>query len=300
MEIDYIKHIFDTKLDFTFAKYIELCKKILNTGYTLLTMEEYFSLDKKPDRFIIIRHDIDDEIDLAYALKMAKVEAELGMPSTYYFRTCEKVFDKGKLREIAELGHEIGYHYEVLGDAEGDYNNAIKLFETELSKFEDIYVVKTIAQHGGPLRKGLNIVTFSNIIEVLKYLVSGDKIFDSWESKDLWKRYDFREYGIIGEPYLSIDFNEVLYLSDTNRSWMDTKYRLKDYVEIRGSPEIAIKKTDDLIKSIEEGTFQKMHILIHPSNWKERFVEWLRWLILQRVRNAGKRVLMVYWRLKNQ
>ena len=291
-----MKHIFYAKLDFTFFKYIELCKKMLQSDYAILTVEQYFLLDEKPQKFIIIRHDIDDEIDLSYALKMAKVEAELGIRTTYYFRTSEKVFDEDKIREIAKFGHEIGYHYEVLGDAQGDFEKAIGLFETELSKFEDLYEVKTIAQHGGPLRKGLNIVTFSNIIEVLKYFISEDNIFDSWESKDIWERYDFGDYGIIGEPYLSIDFNEVVYLSDTNRSWIDTKYRMKDRIEreSESGKKMAIKKTDDLILSIGEGAFQKMHVLIHPSNWKEKFVEWLRWLLLQQVRNTGKRVVMLY------
>lgn len=77
------------KRDFTFAKYVELCKKMLDSDYSLLSVEQYFKMENKPDKFIIIRHDVDDEIDLPYTLKMARKEAELGLASTYYFRTDE-------------------------------------------------------------------------------------------------------------------------------------------------------------------------------------------------------------------
>lgn len=38
---------------------------------------------------------------------------------------------------------------------------------------------------------------------------------------ELWKRYDYKELGIIGEPYLDVDFDEVFYLTDTGRRWDD-------------------------------------------------------------------------------
>jgi len=45
------------------------------------------------------------------------------------------------------LGHEIGYHYEVLSKANGDYETAVELFEQELSEFRKITDVKTICMH---------------------------------------------------------------------------------------------------------------------------------------------------------
>ena len=295
------KRVFDLKLDFTFAKYVELCRGVLDSNYSILTVEKYLTMEKRPDKFVIIRHDIDDDADLAYALKMAKFEAELGIATSYYFRTCKSVFKIDAIKEIAKRGHEIGYHYEVLGEAEGDYGKAIRLFETELSKFKDVSNIKTIAQHGGPLRSGLNVVTLSGIFGIIKNIFQRNTIFDYWESKNLWKEYDFKEYGIIGEVYLSIDYSEVAYLSDTNRTWMDTSYRLKDYVEKDGEngSGIIIKNTDELIENVKNGTLQKFIILVHPSNWKESFWEWLTWLILQQGRNTGKRCLVAYWKRQN-
>jgi len=300
MVLIYLKQIFDTKLDFTYPKYVKLCKVVIDANMTILTVKDYVLMDEKPDKFVIFRHDIDDEVDLYYASKMAKTEDELGFKTTYYFRTCEKVFEPKIIKEIADIGHEIGYHYEVLGEAEGDYSKAIELFESGLNRFKGIYNVKTIAQHGGPLRSGLNVVTLSNMLELLKYIIQRKPVFDHWESKDIWKKYDFRDYGIIGEPYLSIDFDNVVYLSDTNRSWIDTKYRLKDRVGAEQSINAVknIKRTDDLVEAIESGELQRVHILIHPSNWKETFGEWVKWFMLQQMRNVGKRVLVMVRRKK--
>lgn len=74
--------LFSMKRDFTFAKYIELCKKMLNSDYALLTVEKYLTMENKPDKFIIVRHDVDNGTDLPYTLAMARSEAELGISST--------------------------------------------------------------------------------------------------------------------------------------------------------------------------------------------------------------------------
>ena len=63
-------------LDFTHAKYRELCEVISKSEYTPLTVEKYLLLKDKPEPFIIIRHDVDGEPE--YALKVAKLENELG------------------------------------------------------------------------------------------------------------------------------------------------------------------------------------------------------------------------------
>ncbi len=291
------QNFFDTNLDFTYPKYLRLCETLVNSGLTIITLKDYLSMNKFPEKFAIIRHDIDDEIDLAIAIKMAKTENELGFKTTYYFRSNEKVFNVQYIKEISGLGHEIGYHYEVLGETDGDFERAIELFEKELNKFRQISEIKTIAQHGGPLKSGFNVVKFSNVLEIIKQMFMGKKIFDNWESKKLWDKYDFKKYGIIGEPYLSLDFEKIMYLSDTNRSWVDTKYRIKDKIKSGKSLETHnIKCTEDIIQHIKSGSVQKIHILIHPSNWKDKYGEWVKWYLLQQMRNIGKKILMVFWK----
>ncbi len=285
------QHFYE-KMDFTYHKYETFCKVLAESGIPVLTVRDYILLEKKPAKFTIIRHDIDDESDLDYALRMAVTENNFGLQTTYYFRICKNVFNTEAIKQISKLGHEIGYHYEVLGEAKGDYKKAIELFEQHLEEFRKYYDVKTIAQHGGPLRNCLNVVKISNIRSVFAYFLRGEQIFDHWESKDLWKKYDYSMYGIIGEPYISINFAEVMYLSDTNRSWVDNVYRMKDRVN-SNFQFVAIKKTDEIINHLRIGDLKKTHFLIHPSNWKITVKEWVIWLFLQYARNMGKRILIV-------
>jgi hypothetical protein len=103
------------------------------------------------------------------------------------------------------LGHEIGYHYEDLSLCKGNYESAIKHFEINLNKFRKIYPVKTICMHGSPLSK--------------------------WDNRDLWKKYNYRDFGIIGEPYFDMDFDDVFYLTDTGRRWDGDKVSVRDKVK---------------------------------------------------------------------
>ena len=218
-------------IDFTFAKYKELCETIVESEYTTLTFSQYFSLKNIPEKFVILRHDIDRRPERA--LKMAKVEKDLRITSTYYFRMKEEVFKPEMIKEIANMGHEIGYHYEVLDKANGNIKKAIEIFEEELKEFRRICDVKTICMHGNPLSK--------------------------WINKDLWKKYDFKDFGIIGEPYLSIDYKKVFYLTDTGRKW-NSRFSVKDVVDANNQPIERMKSTDDVIRMINEGYVEQICI----------------------------------------
>ena len=52
-----------------------------------------------------------------------------------------------------------------------------------------------------------------------------------YDNKLLWKYYNYRKSGIIGEPYFDIDFNEVFYLTDTGRRWDGDRVSVRDKVE---------------------------------------------------------------------
>ena len=66
------------------------------------------------------------------ALRMAELEHELGIQSTYYFRF-PYTFKPDIIRKIQALGHEVDYHYEVLSKAKGDYEkNFVVRFKGEL------------------------------------------------------------------------------------------------------------------------------------------------------------------------
>jgi len=51
-----------------------------------------------------------------------------------------------------------------------------------------------------------------------------------WDNRDLWKRYNYRDFGIIGEPYFDVNFDKVLYLTDTGRRWDGEGVSVRDKV----------------------------------------------------------------------
>jgi hypothetical protein len=98
--------------DFTLAKYEELCTVIVQSGYAVMSVKDYLSLQPR-EKVVILRHDVDRKPEKA--LKMAEIEREFDIQATYYFRSTKEVFK-------AEIMHKIGYHYEVLDKAQGNFD----------------------------------------------------------------------------------------------------------------------------------------------------------------------------------
>ena len=124
---------------------------------------------------------------------------------TYYFRAVPESWDEAIIREIASLGHEIGYHYENLTTCKGNLEQAIFDFENNLAKLRKLAPVATICMHGSPMSK--------------------------YDSKDIWNTFNYRDYGIIGTPYFNVDFNNVFYLTDTGRRWDGQNVSVRDKVD---------------------------------------------------------------------
>lgn len=230
-------------LDFTLHKYKELCQAMLD--YEILTFKDYLVRERLPDRYMILRHDVDRKPE--NALIMAKIENEFGIHASYYFRMGRRTFKPEIIKKIAEKGHEIGYHYEALDKAKGDYEKAIRIFEEELEVFRKEYDVKTICMHGNPLTK--------------------------WDNRDLWKKYDFKHYGVLGEAYLSLHDN-IPYFTDTGRTW-GYKYKIKDRFQNEMSSNLKVNTTDELIQLIRSGNGGNIYLLVHPNRWGKKPLEWL-------------------------
>lgn len=243
------------KKDFTFEMYEKLLEAGLDAEYEHLTVRDYCSCNELPKHFIIHRHDVDRKPK--NALKMAKIERDHGISSTYYFRTIKNTFKPDIISKIDSLGHEIGYHYEDLDRAGGDIKNAIISFEKELERLRQITKIETICMHGNSLR--------------------------SWNNKDMWKDISFESYDLLGEAYLSIDFMDVEYFSDTGRTWKDTEIGPLFYdfsPVIYGDTKNDIGKnyeadtTWKIIDLISSSQIDRMCILSHPNRWADNRIEW--------------------------
>lgn len=258
--------------DFTLTKYESLLQAVKKTNYSTCTILDF--LKNEPGKCIILRHDVDRAVNRNLA--MAKLEHSYGIRSTYYFRHIKETFRPEIILQMTEMGHEIGYHYEVMDKANGDMDKAIEIFREELEDFRKIAEINTICMHGNPLKP--------------------------WSNRDLWKNYDFRDFGIIGEPYLSIDYNKVFYLTDTGRTWANLKIRVKDTIEKSegksGANEKAnirpISSTDDVIHLIQSENVSRICLLVHPNRWCEDFGGWTKELLFQNVKNVGKAGIVWY------
>lgn len=228
------------KTDFSLKMYAELCR-VLKPRKTV-TVRHYLS-DKSKSPCIVLRHDVDRSAK--NALAMAQLEHTYGIKSTYYFRY-PKTFDIKIIRKICNLGHEIGYHYEVLDKASGDCSKAIELFEKELGIFRESFSVKTICMHGNPLTK--------------------------WDGKDIWRVFDFKAYGILGEAYLSLS-DIPIYLTDTGRNW-NGQNNFKDRLPAE-TDKPNFRNTADVIRFIKSNKENKICLNCHPERWGSGFLQWL-------------------------
>jgi hypothetical protein len=220
---------------------------------------------------VILRHDVDREA--GRALEMARLECDYGIRSTYYFRHKKNVFKPEIIADIANMGHEIGFHYEVMDKAKGDKVKAIEIFKKELNDLQKIANINTVCMHGNP--------------------------FAPWSNRDLWTDYSFTSFGIIGEPYISIDYEKVLYLTDTGRTWADLNIRVKDVVNksyggVNSSFIGRISSTDDVSALIQSKKVPLICVLVHPNRWCNDLPGWGKELISQNVKNIGKAGIIWY------
>lgn len=246
--------------DFTIEKYRELCQALRDADYALVNVYQY--LTNHSDRKVaVIRHDVDRKPENARAV--ARLEHSLGICSTYYFRY-PATFVPEIIKEICDLGHEVGYHYEALAKTKGDYEKAIALFTRELAEFREIYDVRTICMHGSPLSR--------------------------YDNRDLWKSYDLREFELVGEAYLSMYDKGLVYFTDTGRSW-GGKHSIRDMMPgVDGA--VSVETTDDLVRWIESGEAEGFYLTMHPERWAVSRMEWAIAYVRDVVINAGKTIFV--------
>jgi len=228
--------------DFSLNKYSELLIQLRKQGYAFQRVEDF--TQQPLNKAVVLRHDVD--LRNYAALRLARVEASLGIKSTYYFRVVKQSHNPRVIRQIVEMGHEIGYHYEDLAAQNGDYEAAIMAFEKNLEMFRQYYPIKTVCMHGS----------------------SGSP----YDNRDLWKKYRLQDFGLIAEPYLSFDFDKVLYLSDTGRRWNGFKMSLRD--KVNSAYDYDFHGTSDIIKSIATLPDQIL-FTAHPEQWTDNLPEWL-------------------------
>ncbi len=254
--------------DFTISIYQSLLSTLKEKGYAFQTFSQY--LKDPAERVIMLRHDVDDRKE--NSLAFAKIQADLGIVGTYYFRMVPQSFDPETVKAISAMGHEIGYHYEDMDFAAGDPEKAIRLFEKHLFTLRELVPVETICMHGSPR--------------------------SPYDNRDIWQYTDYRTYGIIGEPYLDLDFGRVFYLTDTGRRWDGHRVSIRD--KTANPHGLSFHSTLEIIEAIRSGKLPPVVMMnFHPQRWTEDPVLWIREWISQKAKNQAKYIL-IKWRGNRQ
>ena len=260
-------------IDYNIKIYKSLLQGLLEKGYSFITFKEYIENKEKQldpnSRFVILRHDVD--LLPQNSLRFAKIQSELGVKGSYYFRAVPESWDVSIIKEIARLGHEVGYHYETMDTAKGDLDLAWNQFKFHLNELRDLVEVSTICMHGSPRSK--------------------------FDNKEIWKKYSYDSLDITGEPYYDVNFDELFYLTDTGRRWDGWKGSVSDKVPqqkeriIQG---MVFRSTADVINSIKEDKCPKQIMFtFHPQRWHNKAIPWVKELVLQNIKNTIKRLLIV-------
>ena len=253
-------------MDFTLLKYSELVLALKDAGYEFVTYAEYAE-GRRAERLVVMRHDVDKRV--LCAMNMAREERRMNVNASYYLREDIVLYGKHVIKFFAERGHEVGYHYEELVKERGDVDKAYARFVRNIEEMRQVVDVRTITMHGSPMSR--------------------------FDSKEMWQKYDYKKLGLIGEPQMDVDWREMVYLTDTGRSWNGVSRR--DKVADRASEwkekGWVYETTDDVIKAVKEGRFPTCVMMtVHPQRWSDNMWEWTLELVMQKVKNCVKRILL--------
>jgi len=245
--------------DFTLNNYAELLHTVLSAGFSIFGLAAWLRASPQA-KAAIIRHDVDRRP--GNALKMATLENQMGVTSSYYFRMVGSAYCEATIQAVADLGHEIGYHYEDLAVAKGNIRLALDLFSRNLAKLRRLASVETIAMHGSPMSSHHNL--------------------------DIWKHAKLSDYNIIGDAFLSIDYRETQYFTDTGRGWNRSITNLRDRPPGAAYSDLDGSGTADLIRFLTRNEFDKLALGVHPERWNNKFFPWVTQVVFDSGCNAVK------------
>ena len=282
-------------MDFTQSIYKSLLESLISRNYFFSSFKDYIEKNHNHTTFCshrhlaIIRHDVDRLPQ--NSLKLAQFEYSLGIKGTYYFRIVPGSYNLEIMEQISALGHEIGYHYEdvdlIWKNAKGKKQRNINedeliemaydSFCENLELFRKNFNIKTICMHGSPRAQ--------------------------FDNKIIWQKYNYKNLGIIGEPYYDIDFNEFAYFTDTGRRWDGNSVSVRDKVESKFK--FKFKTTQDIINNIDKLP-NKIMFTIHPERWSawpvkrsdflfhgHKTFPWVKELVWQNIKNIAKKYFFV-------
>lgn len=182
-------------LGFTYNHYKNTIQLALDKNYTFLRCEQYNKITEY-DKVVILRHDID--FSLKGALKLAKIENELGVTSSYFIRLHSRHYNPLEynsykiIKKIQNLGHEIGLHQEPA-------------FAFNMSEYPNEYVQQEIN-------------SFNSIFQTK---IKGVSTHEPTRTKIQITPENISEFNIEYESYFPVFTQNMKYISDSGARWRE-------------------------------------------------------------------------------
>jgi hypothetical protein len=221
---------------------------------------------------LLLRHDVDARP--GHSLRFAEIQSSMGVRGTYYFRASGASAHPDIMERIARMGHEIGYHYEDVAatwktqsragravDPDRLIDAAHASFRLNLRRFRRHFDIRTICAHGSPLCP--------------------------YDNELIWRKFDYRPMGILGDAGRDVDFSEFEYLTDTGRRWDGDRFSLRD--KSPTGDRMRFRSSFDILRAARSGAFpERIMMTFHPQRWNGDPVRWALELAGQPVKNVVK------------
>lgn len=220
----------------TLAEYGRLLAALRGRGYRFAPVRACFEASAAPP-VVYVRHDVDR--NTGRALAMARLEDGLDVRATYYFRCDARArFPADAIRRVADLGHEVGFHYETAARVSGGWEPCKQRFAEELAALRQLADVATATFHGRPTARVTGLGGGST-----DYL---------------------REVGLLGDPSIDLDYTGMLYVTDTGGRF-GSAYNLRD--KVRGRNLEAPHSPRSLAERLDPDQEPRVLLNCHPERW---------------------------------
>lgn len=223
-------------MEYTYSAYRHLMRALRNNGYTPI---RFCDVSDRVEYPVIIRHDVD--MDLQDAVKLARLEKQEDIKATYFVLLSSEYYNllAGKnlksVREILNLGHEIGLHFDITAyDANLAINEIGGVLKKEILLLESILdiKVKSISWH----------IPRSDLLDIH---------LDFLDEMGIWNAYD---------PYF---YSGYKYVSDSMMRWREP---VEEYIEKKEYKKLQILTHPIWYKDVQDMTDEE--ILYESRNKK--------------------------------
>jgi hypothetical protein len=94
--------------------------------------------------------------------------------------------------------------------------------------------------------------------------------FRPFDNRDLWRAPEYHRllaerFALLGEVYLDICYDDILYITDTGRNWTQDAGNLRDKVESKVGRDFA--STKELLAYLGEAPHPRFVFSVHPHRW---------------------------------